>query len=439
MRMKRLLFLALLATTAAADTPIAATARAHVVDEIARQITARYVLVDAAPKIAAALRARTYDDATTAEAFARALTDDLRTIGNDLHFAVEFDPAREQRLRAAGAGTLRKLPDVPPTPDELESMRRANYGFRSSSILEGNVGYLELTTFEDLARSRETAVAAMQFLAHTDALIVDLRRNPGGSGNLVSFLQSYFLPPDTRLGAMFDRETGKTTEGRTLRAIPGARRLDIPLYILAGPGTGSAAEAFAFGLQLRGRARIAGEKTSGAAQGGGWVPAAEGFVVFIPTFRAFDPATGKTWERVGVQPDLAAPVERALAVAHLDAVNALAEHASDDRKRELHWLAALLDVDAHGAKPLDANDAGAIVGHYRGIEIERDGDALTFLGASGVKRTLIPLGDGTFLIEDRSVPRMNQARVRFVRDDAGRVNGLELLTVSGQVLPRPRL
>jgi hypothetical protein len=437
--MKRLLLLLAIAVSASADTPISAAARAHVVDEIARQIGARYVLADAAPKIVAALRAKSYDSASTAEAFALALTNDLRTIGDDLHFAVEFDAAHEQRLRAAGAGEGRKLPELPPSAEEREAMRRANYGFRSSSILEGNVGYLELTSFESTAYSRDSAVAAMQFLAHADAVIVDVRRNHGGSGNLVELLASYFLPPGAPLAATFDRETGKTTQGHALRAIPGTRRLDVPLFILGGPGTGSAAEAFAFVLQLRGRARLVGEKTQGAAQGGGWVPAAEGFVVFIPTFRAFDPATGKSWERAGVQPDVAAPAERALAVAHLQAVNALVARADEARKRELRWLAPLLDLDANGAKPVTPAVVDAIVARYRGIEIGRDGDALFFLGASGVRRPLIALADETFLIEDRSVPRVNQARVRFVRDEAGRVTALELLTASGQVLPRPRL
>ena len=57
-----------------------------------------------------------------------------------------------------------------------------NFGFEKVERLSGNVGYLDLRTFftVDVPGAAETAVAAMNFLAHTSSLIVDLRRNKGG-------------------------------------------------------------------------------------------------------------------------------------------------------------------------------------------------------------------------------------------------------------------
>ena len=47
--------------------------------------------------------------------------------------------------------------------------------------LPGNVGYLELTGFMSPEAAAGPAAAAMNFLANTDALIIDLRKNGGGS------------------------------------------------------------------------------------------------------------------------------------------------------------------------------------------------------------------------------------------------------------------
>jgi hypothetical protein len=264
-------------------------------------------------------------------------------------------------------------------------------------------------------------------------VIVDLRHNQGGRGDAVDFLCSYFLAGGVELMSTFDRETGRTTVSRTLASLPGRRLLDVPLLVLTSPATGSAAEAFAFALQQAGRATVVGERSAGAAQGGGWVPVGDGFVVFIPTFRSFDPRTGGSWEGTGVQPDLPTTAERALDAAHWRAVAELEEQAS---RPELRWLLPLLDRAANGpAGP----DLAGLAGRYKGIEVSEVGGALKFLGASGVLRDMTPLSDGAFLIEDASVPPRARARVRFVRDAAGAVSGLELLTESGEVIPRPRL
>jgi hypothetical protein len=311
-------------------------------------------------------------------------------------------------------------------------MRRSNHGFRRAEVVAGNVVLLEVTQFDDLSVAGSAASAAMAFAADADAVIVDLRNNRGGSGNTVGFLASYFLPADTVLLSTFDRETGETTLARTLASVPGRRMPDVPLFILTGPATGSAAEAFAFALQRTGRATLVGTRTAGAAQGGGWVPVGEGFVAFIPTFRSFDPETGSSWERTGVQPDVVTSVERALDAAHLRAVAALDEAAS---RQELRWLLPLLDLAANGAAE---HDLAGLAGRYEGIEITAVGNRLEFLGASGIPREVVPLSDGTFLIVDSSVPATAQARMRFVLDASGRVVRLELLTEDGTVLPRSR-
>jgi hypothetical protein len=433
------------AAAQAPDRPVDDPERERVVEAIARQLEARYVLPEAVPRIVerlrTGLRAGEYANATTARAFARALAEALRTTGKDLHFEVFYDPERERELAAAGAATRKRLPEIAPTPERRAEMRRSNYGFRRVEILAGNVGYVDLRTFVDLKYSRGTAVATMALLAGSDAVIVDLRNNPGGHGNLVEFLVSYFFGDrPAELMSSYDRETGVTKRGRTLRTLPGRRLPDADVYVLTGPGTGSAAEAFAFTLQRTGRGRTVGERSAGAARGGGWVPLGGGLILFVPTFRGFDPRTGEDWEGVGVAPDLGAPVDRALEVAHVEAVKRLAAKAADPKwKSHLGWLVPLLELRASGPSPVPAESLASYAGSYDRATIRLEEARLSFIGASGVPRALHALSDGSFLIEDTSVPPENQARVRFVRDASGTVTGLELLAPDGRVLPRARV
>ena len=120
--------------------------------------------------------------------------------------------------------------------------------------------------------------------------------------------------------------------------------------------------------------------------------------------------------------------------AHLRAVAALDQQEST---HELRWLLPLLELAAMGPSIIDTD---GLTGRYEGIEISATtGGTLEFLGASGIVRPLTPLSDGTFLIEDPSVPPHARARARFVRDTTGASTGLELLTESGRVIPRRRL
>jgi retinol-binding protein 3 len=430
--------------SAIADRDLDATTRRLVIEELILQLRRRYVLPEAVGKLEARLRAKlgagAYDSATSAMSFARSLTDELRTAGDDLHFDVSYNPARERALKEAGANWKSKLPDVPLTVRERESLRRSNYGFRKTEILLGNIGYLALDSFVDLKYSRETAVAAMAFIANADAVIIDLRGNHGGSGNLVDFLTSYFFGPEpVELMSSYDRETNITSRGKTLGALPGKRLPAADLYILTDRETGSAAEALAFTLQQVGRGKTVGDRTVGAAHGGGWVPVGQGFVAFIPTFRGFNPRTGKSWNNTGVQPDVAVLTNKPLEAAHLEAVKGLLAKASaDSRRQELDWIMPLLELRAGGERPVPQSRLSDYVGSYEGVTVSLIEGQLYFLGASGIRRRLLAIAEDLFLVEDSTVPAENQARARFARNAGGSVSELQLIVNDGRVFRRPR-
>ena len=140
-----------------------------------------------------------------------------------------------------------------------------------------------------------------------------------------------------------------------------------------------------------------------------------------------------------MKPDIAVSNERALSVAHFEAIKNLSDKTSDARrKQELSWLAALLEFEARGAKQIPGSVLDNYSGKYDGgkIVVSLEQGQLYFLGASGVRRKLHALTDETFLIEDQSVTPENQARVRFLKNASGEVTELLLLVADGRTFPR---
>jgi hypothetical protein len=54
---------------------------------------------------------------------------------------------------------------------------------RAERVLDGNVGYLQITAFYRANEGSEVLETAMNFVSHTDALILDFRNNGGGSSD----------------------------------------------------------------------------------------------------------------------------------------------------------------------------------------------------------------------------------------------------------------
>ncbi len=435
-------------TPAAGDKPLIVDAqlRQKLVDNIIRELHAKYVIPEKTKGIESYLRTKlrsgAYDKIESARQFASALTEDLRTAGKDLHLLVAYDPPLERALLATPVTPSVDLQELPPSPERLAELRESNYNFKKVEVMRGNVGYLDLRSFVDLNYSKETAAAAMNFLANSDAVIIDVRSNPGGFINLETFLASYFYGVDpVELLSRYHREGDVTVKDWTLREVPGRRLQYVDLYILTNRETGSAGEGFSFILQQRKRAKIIGEKTSGAGYGNKEMPIGNGFVFYNSIFRQFDSRTGRGWQEVGVEPDIAVPGERALSVAHLEAVkNLAAKESVGKRKQRLSWLATLLHLDAYGVKQIPTPILESYVGKYDGgkIVVSLEQGQLYFLGASGVRRKLYALADDTFLIEDTSVSPEDQARVRFVKNATGVVTELQLMIADGRSFPRAK-
>jgi C-terminal processing protease CtpA/Prc len=223
-----------------------------------------------------------------------------------------------------------------------------NAGYRKVERLGGNVGYLALDSFADGEAAAEPAAAAMNFLANTEALIIDLRKNGGGTPTGVVLLASYFFSDKpVHLNSLHWRKGDRTEEFWTRKEVVGKRYPGKDVYVLTSARTFSAAEEFAYDLQAQKRATIVGETTGGGAHPGGARPIQEHFVMFVPAGRAINPVTKTNWEGTGVKPDVAVAADEALDKAHELAVKTILANAKDDDARQLIQM----DLDRSKERP----------------------------------------------------------------------------------------
>jgi len=321
------LLLVLASTSAPPQEPAGTTELAPerleaLIEALAKAIEERYVFPDVGHAIAEKLRERMFDGAyegVPLETVAVRLTVDLRSVNNDRHLSVSVLPPRKA--------------EADPDPARLEQqykddLRRRNNGFRKVEILDGNIGYLELTGFIPLEHGRETAAGAMAFLANVDALIVDLRQNGGGDPSMIQFLTTYLLAEKTHLNSFEWRGQDGIEESWTLDEVPGKRLIDVPVFVLTSPRTFSAAEEFTYNLKNLQRATIVGETTGGGAHPGGTHEIGGLLHVFIPQGRAINPITKTNWEGTGIEPHVKVPAEQALDTARREAKRAIEERQS---------------------------------------------------------------------------------------------------------------
>ena len=84
----------------------------------------------------------------------------------------------------------------PSTEDQAQfrtQLEHMNWGFEKVEILSGNIGYLKFNMFADPSLCGSTAIAAMNFLGHVDAIVFALRENGGGDPRMIALLSTYLF------------------------------------------------------------------------------------------------------------------------------------------------------------------------------------------------------------------------------------------------------
>jgi hypothetical protein len=284
--------------------------RTQAIDKLVAGLNQHYVFPDTAKQIETLLRKRQhdgkYDVMANGEQFAAQLTADMASVAHDVHMKVKFSPKPVRSDRELDAMTNAASQAV---PDH-------KYGVENVDHLSPAIGYLRISAFPPPSLVAKKYASAMDRLSDTDALIIDVRDNRGGSPRSVALLVSYFVDHRTRLNDIWSRDSSLTTyiwtEDRLDGRRYGGKR---PVVILAGPGTASAGEDFTYTMQALKRATVIGEPTWGGAHPIALYRLGDHFFAAIPNSRSISPITLTNWERSGVTPDVKTPPANALAVA----------------------------------------------------------------------------------------------------------------------------
>jgi Peptidase family S41/N-terminal domain of Peptidase_S41 in eukaryotic IRBP len=279
------------------------------------------VAEQAATAVEARLAAGEYDDLDEIT-LTELVTRHLQEITGDKHL----------RMRLGGGPGPGPGPGGPgpggepgPEPEDREARRQAmrrrgqldNFGIRRVDRLDGNVGYLDVRRVPMPANAGPAITAAMELVAGTYALILDLRHNGGGSPEGVLYWCSYLLDEKpTHLNDIYHADTGETRQFWTLPYVPGTRYVDRPVYVLISGHTFSGGEEFCYNLQALERAELIGETTGGGAHPTRPFPISSAVHIGIPFARSINPITGTNWQGTGVIPDVAVPEAEAFDVAY---------------------------------------------------------------------------------------------------------------------------
>lgn len=320
MKRRALLNLAILALVAAPSTlagqPVAsdnqatatpatfdAAARRDVVAKLGEALRARYVFPQvgerAAQTIERALAAGTYDSLADPAAFAARLSADLAAVAHDKHLRIFSTATR------------------PPPPPGGAQMPRAEAGIVRADALRGGVGYVEIIGFPPQRLFKPVLDRAMGGLAGSRALIIDIRRNGGGSPDAVAYLVSFLVTPGRPINDIVTRvEKTNDFKRESFSSMPTPVRFaKVPVYVLTSKDTFSGGEEFAYDVQALKRGTLIGDVTGGGANPTGFVALGHDIAASIPFGRAENPVTKTNWEGRGVQPDVRVPAGDALAAA----------------------------------------------------------------------------------------------------------------------------
>lgn len=408
-------------SSASASRPIDSRA---VIADVRRILRDNYVLPAVRPKfdagLAQALQSGRFNVGDPAELVNR-INADLTAIAHDKHVGIMYAPSQYAELVAQPPGS--GADDAPPSSDDIRRAVRNNHGISSLKLLGGNVRYLEYNGFAWAGpKTAEALDNAMRFLRDGDAVIIDLRKNGGGSPDAVQYLVSHFMEPNRPIVTFYMRGDPASPLS-TLASLPAGRMVGKPLYVLTSGHTASAAEEFSGHVAGFKLGELVGETTAGAGFRNEFFPVAGGFVLSVSVGRAVLASTGKDWEGVGISPTTKVDPDKALEITHARALRRLALSAPISEKAALEAGALSLEAQVVPIAP------GAPLSRYAGNYGERiigiDNGALIMRRGGGPKRALVAVGPQEFAFVDDPLTRIKFSVV------GSAVSGFELMRSDG--------
>lgn len=179
--------------------------------------------------------------------------------------------------------------------------RRIQTPVATGTLLPGNIGLVTIANFD--SRCAEETIAAIEDLLGqgAQALVFDVRFNPGGyKDELVKVLD--YLLPEGPLFRSLDYRGVETVDSSDVRC------LELPMAVLVNGDSYSAAEFFAAALSEYDAAVVVGQQTCGKGYFQNTLRLSDGSAVGLSVGKYFTP-NGVSLAGVGITPDVVVEVD----------------------------------------------------------------------------------------------------------------------------------
>lgn len=168
----------------------------------------------------------------------------------------------------------------------------------TSKILDGNIGYIEVSQFSDGTFNLVQQAADKFQQAGVKKLVLDLRDDPGGEVTTAQNIASLWLPDK----AMIMQEKRGSTIVDSYRATGNNPFRGMPTVVLVNAGSASASEITALALHDNKAATIFGEKSYGKGVVQQVLPFTDGSELKV-TIANWYPPSDKSINKKGITPD----------------------------------------------------------------------------------------------------------------------------------------
>ena len=173
-------------------------------------------------------------------------------------------------------------------------------GIKESRILEDGIGYIKLVEFrEDTPHELDKSLQELSAQG-MNALILDLRNNPGGLLDKAVEATERFIPPGKLVVSLKGRDPSQNTTYISRYNKP---LKDIPMVLLVNGGSASGSEILAGCLKDYHRAILVGEQTFGKGSVQIVLPMRDGSALKMTVSRYYTPS-GVSIHEKGIVPDV---------------------------------------------------------------------------------------------------------------------------------------
>ena len=220
-------------------------------------------------------------------------------------------------------------------------------------IIDETIGYIKLTQFQEkTAADLRDALEEIE-KKKVNALILDLRNNPGGLLNGAVDVSSLFLEPE-KLVVYIKGRSGDKTEFKTAR---GNRHFNYPMVVLVNQGSASASEIVAGAMQDWKQAVIIGTQTFGKGSVQTVIPLSDGSALRLTTARYYTPKD-RSIQTTGITPDIIVELKttNGSKTHHVFREKDLDKHLKNDKTEEEKEINPSEDPELQEEVPLDVSE-----------------------------------------------------------------------------------